>query len=87
MRNFGVSSRPTDGGIQQGGSHMRDAILPRNSNSVAATPSRRFNSGGESCQLSIQTGEIASGCLFFGLLIAPWIIVFAIAFIYQALVP
>ena len=88
MRNFEtLSSRPADGGIQQGGPLLGDAIQAPNSNSVAAAPpSRRFNSDDFGCPSFINAGEIAAWCLVAGLLVSAAAIVVLSALTYLMIV-
>jgi hypothetical protein len=84
-----MSHREVDGGVQLPGAPLGDAVQAPNSESVVVSlhsRRERLNSGGESRQSFIQVGEIASGCLFFGLLISSWLIVGAVVLIYQAIV-
>jgi len=89
-RNFYLSSRPADGGIQRGGSHMRDAIQTRNPNSVVASPltsrRERFNSGAQLRQPFIDGRELLAGLLFFLIPLASALIVLLSAFFYALLV-
>lgn len=86
MRASNSSRRGIDGGVQLPGALMRDAILPRNSNSDAVTSSRRLNSRVQQRELSIDLREFATG-LFLGGFVALAAVLFGVGFFgYRALV-
>ena len=90
FHDSGLSSRPADGEVQQGGPHLGDAIHAPNSNSVAAAPltSRRgrFNSDDFGRPSFINAGEIAAWCLVAGLLMSAAAIVVLSALTYMMIV-
>jgi hypothetical protein len=90
MRNFGVSSRPADGGIQRSGPHMRDAIHPRTNlitfPRLVSSLEPAVNSRAEPRESFIQVHEFATG-FFLGCFVALVAVLFCIGFVgYRALI-
>ena len=81
-----LSNRTGDGGIHPPGPHPRDAILPRDPNSVAAVSSLRpVNSRAQLREPFIDDRELLAGLLFFLVPLLAGLIVLVSALVYSAL--